>query len=148
MPAYLCFLSHTVALHYHVTILFHCFMSRKCFSQRFYVEPDNISVSVYNKTDDFNFNVVSLTFPHSGIPEEVGYNVFYSQILRYGNICTSLDQFIFHLNKMFDLLLQRGYNFDLLTRMIRRCIRKYNNVFLKFGISDDNMILSHLTNSV
>ena len=108
------------------------------------IEPDNISVSVYNKTDDFNFNVVSLTFPHSGIPEEVGYNVFYSQILRYGNICTSLDQFVFHLNKMFCLLVQRNYNSDFLVRMIRRCIRKYSTVFLKFGISDDSMILSHL----
>ena len=34
------------------------------------------------------------------------------------------------------------------TEFYRRCIRKYNNVFLKFGISDDNMILSHLNKSI
>ena len=54
---------------------------------------ETISVSVYNKTDDFDFNVISLSFPHSNIPLDVGYNVFYSQILRYGNICSRVEDF-------------------------------------------------------
>ena len=28
------------------------------------ITPDRLSVSVYNKTDNLNFHVVSLTFPH------------------------------------------------------------------------------------
>ena len=54
------------------------------------------SISIYNKTDDFDFNVVSLTFPQSNIPIDVGYNVFYSQVLRYGNACSNLDYFLSH----------------------------------------------------
>ena len=109
------------------------------------IKPDGISVSVYNKTDDFNFNVVSLTFPHSNIPIEVGYNVFYGQILRYGNICTDLDTFTFHLNKIFQIMVSRNYDREYLIKSIRRCLRKYNSIFCKFGIQDDTQILHVLT---
>ena len=108
------------------------------------ITPDGLSVSVYNKTDDFNFHVVSLTFPHSNIPMEIGYNVFFSQLLRYGNICTNLDSFTFHLNKMFKILLDRGYQYNRLVKNIKRCMRKYILVFRKFGIMDDETIISGL----
>ena len=40
------------------------------------IKHSSISVSVFNKTDDFDFPVVSLTFPQSNILMIVGYNVF------------------------------------------------------------------------
>ena len=105
------------------------------------IEVTGISLSVYNKTDDFNFEVVTLTFPHSNIPIEIGYNVFYSQVLRYANICTNLEVFISHLSKTFNILISRGYLKSKLLKSVRRCMRKYSNIFVKFGVMDDNMIL-------
>ena len=58
------------------------------------INENGIDIKVYNKTEDFNFEVASLTFPHNNIPEEVGYNVFYSQVLRYGNICSKYSNYI------------------------------------------------------
>ena len=110
------------------------------------IKPDGLSVSVYNKTDDFNFHVVSLTFPHSNIPMEVGYNVFFSQILRYGNICSNLESFTFHLNKTFKILTDRGYQYSKLVTNIKKCLRKYNLVFRKYGIVDDETIILGLPN--
>ena len=108
------------------------------------IEATGISLSVYNKTDDFNFEVVTLTFPHSNIPLEVGYNMFYSQVLRFANICNDLDTFMLHLSKMFIILVSRGYSKSQLLKYIRRCMRKYNSVFVKFGVMDDNIILLKL----
>ena len=109
------------------------------------IQQEGISISVYNKTDDFNFDVVSLTFPHSNIPIEIGYNVFYGPILRYGNICSDLDSFTFHLTKIFKTMVSRHYDRDYLVRMIRKCFRKYSSVFCKFGILDDSTIISKLS---
>ena len=108
------------------------------------IEADCISVSVYNKTDDFNFEVVTLTFPNSNIPMEIGYNVFYSQILRYANISSHLETFISHLSKTFNILSSRGYIKSRLLRSVRRCMRKYSSIFAKFGVMDDNIILMRL----
>ena len=48
------------------------------------IKPNNISVSLYSKTYDFDFPVISLTFPQNNISLNGGFNVFYSQILRFG----------------------------------------------------------------
>ena len=105
---------------------------------------EGLAISVYNKTDDFNFHVVSLTFPHSNIPLEVGYNVFFSQILRYGHICTNLNIFTSHVHKIFIILINRGYERSILIQNIRRCLRKYNTVFRRFGITDDCIVIEDL----
>ena len=34
---------------------------------------EGLKISLYNKTKEFNFDVVSFTFPHSNIPNELGY---------------------------------------------------------------------------
>ena len=108
------------------------------------ITEEGLAISVYNKTDDFDFDVVSLTFPHSNIPSEVGYNVFFSQILRYGHICTNLDLFTSHVHKIFSILISRGYDRLILVKNIRRCLRKYNAIFRKFGINDDCIVIDHL----
>ena len=35
------------------------------------IKENNLDITIYNKTDDFNFDVVSMIFPHSNIPEKV-----------------------------------------------------------------------------
>ena len=47
---------------------------------------DGVITSLYNKTDDFDFPVVNFTFPESNIPKQLGFNVFYGQVLRYSTI--------------------------------------------------------------
>ena len=84
------------------------------------------------------------TFTSHGTVLAVGYNVFSSQVLRYGNVCTRLDIFTSHLHKIFKILVDRGYIRDRLIKGIKRCLRKYNNVFRKFGILDDHNIIKEL----
>ena len=49
-----------------------------------------VTTKMYNKVDDFNFEVVSFTFPHSNISINIGYNLFYSQHNRYYKICSEV----------------------------------------------------------
>ena len=102
------------------------------------------SISIYNKTDDFNFNVVSLTFPQSNIPIDVGYNVFYSQVLRYGKACSNLNNFLIPLRKTFRLLINRGYKYKKLISRIKKCFQKYDDVFRKYSIKDKNTIILNI----
>ena len=109
------------------------------------IQPNKVLVSVYNKTDDFNFNVVSLTFPQSNIPLEVGYNVFYSQILRFGKICSEFESFICSLHKVFLKLIDRGYQHSNLIDIIKRCLRKNSIVFHRYNIMDEKVILDRIS---
>ena len=102
------------------------------------------SISIYDKTDDFNFNVVSLTFPQSNIPIDVGYNVFYSQVLRYGKASSNLNNFLIPLRETFRLLINRGYKYKKLISRIEKCFQKYDDVFRKYSIKDKNTIILNI----
>jgi hypothetical protein len=57
---------------------------------------------------------------------------------------TNFDIFTFHPHKIFKILVDGGYNRGKLIKNILRCLWKYNNVFRKFGILDDNNIIDEL----
>jgi len=105
------------------------------------IGDNGIDIKLYNKTDDFNFKVVSLTFLHSNIPEEVGYNVFYSQVLRLGQVSSNIIHFKNSLKILLKTLTDRGYKRDLLVGYIKKSLRKYSNIFAKFCILDQQDLL-------
>ena len=103
-----------------------------------------LKISLYNKTKEFNFDVVSFTFPHSNIPNELRYSIFDTQVLRYGHISSSIDIFILSLKELYSTMISRRYYRSRVIRCIKRCLRNYSSVFAKFDILDDSLLLSKL----
>ena len=73
------------------------------------VGQNGFSTSVYHKVDDFSFPVILYTFPGRNIPIKMGYNVFSSQLLRFSRICLVKDDFVERAEKVFFIMLNRGY---------------------------------------
>ena len=48
---------------------------------------------MYNKTDDFDFEVINFPFPESNIHSNITYSVFSSQLLRYARLCSNYIDF-------------------------------------------------------
>ena len=95
-----------------------------------------ISTEVYNKVEDFNFPVVMYTFPNSNMPINIGYNVFYGQLLRYSVICSHVSTFIFSSNKLYCILISRSYNHWQLVLKFRALMKNNPNILLKYKICD------------
>ena len=51
------------------------------------------STAVYDKRDDFNFNIVNFPYLSSNIPSGPAYGVYISQLVRIGRICSNYTQF-------------------------------------------------------
>ena len=100
------------------------------------IGDNSITTNVYNKVDDFNFPVVMYTFPQSNMPIEIGYDVFYSQILRYSIICSHLDSFTSAVSKLYNILVSRSYNHWALVSKFRMLMKNKPNILLKYSISD------------
>lgn len=100
------------------------------------IQSSGIITNIYNKVDDFNFSVVSLTFPHSNISMEVGYNIFYSQLLRYYRICSRECDFINITKKLYKVLLNRRYDHWKMVLKFKRFIHEYNDILLKYNITN------------
>ena len=100
------------------------------------INESTITTDIYNKVDHFNFPVVMFTYPESNMPIGTGYNVFYSQILRYSTICSHLDFFITAVNKLYKILICRSYKHWFLVAKFRILMKNKPGILLKYGISD------------
>ena len=53
------------------------------------IENGKYSTAVYDKRDNFNFNIVNFPYLSSNIPSGPAYGVYISQLVRIGRICSN-----------------------------------------------------------
>ena len=70
-----------------------------------------VSSKIYDKRDDFNFEIVNFPFLDGVVPHSPFYGVYISQLIRFARVCSNVDDFN---NRNFFLtakLLNRGYRY-------------------------------------
>ena len=93
---------------------------------------------VYNKTDSFPFEVVSMPFLNSNIDRQVCYKVFYSQVLRYERLCSFQLDFESRVRSLGVFLLKRGYRLAVLGREFMKVVRSYRTEFERWSVPTDS----------
>ena len=88
---------------------------------------------VYHKVDKFNFKVVSFPFPDSNIHSKILSNTFYSQLIRYLNICTYSSDFFSRFQMIYLKLCERGYSSEILKKTVRKFILVHPTMLEKYG---------------
>ena len=99
------------------------------------IEQDNsLYCKLYDKRDDFNFEIVN--FPHldSNIPLNPAYGVYVSQLIRYCRACSRYIDFKSRHNILVTKLLHQGYTSIKLKQHFLRFVEKYQSLILKFQV--------------
>ena len=52
-----------------------------------------VSSKIYDKRDDFNFEIVNFPFLDGDIPRSPPYGVYIFQLIRFARVCSSVDDF-------------------------------------------------------
>ena len=52
-----------------------------------------VSFKIYDKRDDFNFDIVNLPFLDGDVPRRPSYGVYISQLIRFARVCSHVDDF-------------------------------------------------------
>ena len=92
---------------------------------------------IYHKVDKFNFEVVSFPFPDSNINSKIVSNTFYSQLIRYLNICTHSFDFVSRFTLIFHKLKDRGFPESSLKKTLKKFIVKNPLILEKYGFNND-----------
>ncbi len=71
---------------------------------------DSLQYRIYNKTDDFSFDVVRYGFKESNIHSSVGAGVFLSQLTRFIRITNSLSDFEGRVSEMYKTFISHGFS--------------------------------------
>ena len=70
-----------------------------------------VSSKIYDKLDDFNFEIVNFPFLDGDVPRSPSYGVYISQLIRFARVCSNVDDFN---NRNFFLtakLLKQGFRY-------------------------------------
>ena len=52
-----------------------------------------VSSKIYDKRDDFNFEIVNFSFLDRDVPRSPFYGVYISQLIRFARVCSNADDF-------------------------------------------------------
>ena len=52
-----------------------------------------VSSKIYNKRDDFDFDIVIFPFLDGDVPGRPSYGVYISRLIRFARVCSHVDDF-------------------------------------------------------
>ena len=97
------------------------------------IENGKYHTTIFDKRDNFGFNIVN--FPHlcSNIPTKPAYGVYISQLIRIGRICDSFKDFADRHYKLTSHLIQQGFWYTKLCSTFKKVYKIHAPIFSKFN---------------
>lgn len=99
------------------------------------IKSNKFQTKVYDKRNDFDFQIVKFPDTKSNIPNRVVLNVFVSQLLRFLRVCSEMDSFKIETKKLISSFQLKGCNRKILDNKILQTLTKHSKTFNKYNIS-------------
>ena len=89
-----------------------------------------VSSKNYDKSDDFDFDIVNFPFLDGDVPRRPSYGVYISQLIRFPRVCSHVHDFNTRNKCLTEKLLKQGYRYHKLrkafSKFYSRHISKFN----------------------
>ena len=95
---------------------------------------------MYDKRDDFNFNITNIPFRCSNIPSTPACCIFVSQIIRYVRNCSSYECLILTARRLSAKLPKEGYLLERLKLSLRKFYVRYGDLIQHYEVSLSRML--------
>ena len=82
------------------------------------ISNDIVSTKIYNKRDDFDFEIVNFPFLDGDVPRSTSYGVYISQLIRFARATSYVTDFKTRNKLLTQKLLKQGYRYHKLRKNI------------------------------
>ena len=93
-----------------------------------------VSSKIYDKRDDFNFEIVNFPFLDGDVPRSPSYGVYISQLIRFARVCSNVDDFnnrnLFLTAKLF----KQGYRYHKIRNAFSKFYHRHSELIVKYNI--------------
>ena len=76
-----------------------------------YISNDTVSTKIYDKQDEFDFDIVNFPFLDDDVPRRTSYGVYISQLIRFARASSNLNDFNYRNKALTAKLLRQGYRY-------------------------------------
>ena len=91
-----------------------------------------VSTKIYDKRDDFDFDIVNFPFLDGDVPWRTSYGVYISQLIRFARASSNLSDFNYRHKALTAKLLRQGYRFFKLRKAFSKFYRRHNALVEKY----------------
>ena len=98
------------------------------------IQNDIVSTKIYDKRDDFNFDIVNFPFLDGDVPQRPSYCVYISQLIRFARASSHVTDFNNHNKFLTAKLFKQGYRYHKLGKAFSKFYRRHFEL-IKYHVS-------------
>ena len=93
-----------------------------------------VQTKLYDKRDDFDFDIVNFHFLDGDVPRSASYGVFISQLIRFARVSRHVDDFNTRSKVLTAKLLRQGYKYHKLRKAFSKFYRRHFEIVSKYNV--------------
>ena len=94
-----------------------------------------VSTKIYDKRDDFDFDIVNFPFLDGDVPRRTLYGVYISQLIRFARASSNLNDFNYRNKALTAKLLRQGYRYFKLRKAFSKFYSSHSTLLEKYSVS-------------
>ena len=98
------------------------------------ISTDIVSTKIYDKRDDFDFEIVNFPFLDGDVSRSTSYGVYISQLIRFARASSYVADFNTRNKLLTQKLLKQGYRYHKLRKTFSKFYRRYYDLISKFQV--------------
>ena len=99
------------------------------------IHNDIVSTKIYDKRDDFDFDIVNFLFLDGDVPQRPSYGVYISQLIRFARASSHVTDFNNRNNFLTAKHLKQGYRYHKLRKAFSKFYRRHFELVEKYHVS-------------
>ena len=109
------------------------------------ISNDIVSTKIYDKRDDFDFEIVNFPFFDSDVPRSTPYGVYISQLIRFARSSSYVTGFNTRNKLLTQKLLKQDYQYHKLCKTFSKFYRRYYDLISKFQVGLKSLLRQGLS---
>ena len=109
------------------------------------ISNDIVSTKIYDKRDDFDFEIVNFPFLDGDVPQSTSYGVYISQLIRFARASSYVTDFNTRNKLLTQKLLKQGYRYHKLRKTFSKFYRRYFDLISKFQVGLKSLLRQGLS---
>ena len=93
-----------------------------------------VSSKIYDKRDDFHFEIVNFPFLDGDVPRSPSYGVYIFQLIRFARVCSNVDDFNNRNLFLTAKLLKQGYRYHRIQNAFSKFYHRHSELIVKYNI--------------
>ena len=115
------------------------------FDLHLYISNGFFSSKIYDKRDDFDFDIVNFPFLDGDVPRRSSYGVYISQLIRFARVCSHVDDFNTRNKCLTAKFLKQGYRYHKLKKAFSKFYRRHYELISKFNVGLKSLLRQGLS---